>query len=386
MTALKTASNLSFAKSAVAAAAGGQAHAGDPELAHGLQPKNSISLEDAARLIRETAEKLWRGSTASVQSLIDMLLNFFRWITRPFRVGLSGNAPADGTTHSDSNGPKSAVLDRNNVMSPAHGSPIEPVDASGSGLDDDDRVPSSPEEGGPSPVKLKGPFGFPKSYVGPKTDGGQLPLDADTVRSVMQDVSNEFPDPEDMDLHEAPTTMAVSLLKNLVSKVAESEAKARVIDEQIQTQLVALAAVGDKPADQLLDQVLASPDAGGLPGAEIRRLHVERGALALNAAALRGEIENSLLHLKQQGMDVASIAARAQVVDALPDWPARLDRVATAEPPAPTAAERHALAIEVEPDSGIDLPSPSPERIARLKAALISKNSNDEHEQDRPRG
>lgn len=98
MTALKTASNLSFAKSAVAAAAGGQAHAGDPELAHGLQPKNSISLEDAARLIRETAEKLWRGSTASVQSLIDMLLNFFRWITRPFRVGLSGNAPADGTT------------------------------------------------------------------------------------------------------------------------------------------------------------------------------------------------------------------------------------------------------------------------------------------------
>lgn len=375
-------SNPSFELSPVAAAAGGEARVGQTDLVHGAVPKPSwIALEDAARVIRETAEKLWRGSTTAVQSLIDMLLNFFSWITRPFRA-IPGDGSSDGSTQSDSQDPKSAILDRNSIMS----SPAAPERPAGggnetetaSGHDDDDRVPSSADEGGPSHVKLKGRFGFPASYAGAK-----LPVGADTVQGMVEEIAEKHPDLEKMDPKETVITMAVSLLKDHVSKVVVSEAQTRALDQQIQAQLVALAAVGDKPAEQLLVQVLASSDAGGLQGTEIRRLHAERSAQAQSATELRGKIENYLLTLKQQGLDVVDIANRAKVGDALPDWPARLDRVAPQEPAAPIPAERLEMAIEVDPDVEIAAEGPSPERIASLKASLISNN---EHEQERPRG
>lgn len=367
----------------VAAAAGGGARVDGQHLLHGAAAKeDSITLEEAERLIRETAEKLWRGSATALQSLIDMLLNFFRWITRPFRPTPGGGSPT-ASTQSDSQAVKSGSLDRNNIMSsPAESArPADGGNESASGHEDDDRVPSSADEGKPSPVKLTGRFGLPASYKGPK-----LPVGADTVHGVLAGVAGEHPNLEQMDPRKAVITMAVSLLRDYVSKVVLSEAQTRALDQQIQTQLVALAAVSGKLADELLAQVLASANVGGLQGDEIRRLHAERSALAEKAAEHQGKIETYLLTLKQQGLNVADIADRARVGDALPDWPARLEHMSPQEPPALTPAERAGMAIGVEPEFQTSPDGPSPERIARLKASLISTISNNEHEQERPRG
>jgi len=78
----------SFATTPIAAAAGSEARMEDAGVVRGAVPKiDSLNLEDAARVIRETAARLWGGSKAAGWNLVQMLLNVFRWITRPFRAG-----------------------------------------------------------------------------------------------------------------------------------------------------------------------------------------------------------------------------------------------------------------------------------------------------------
>jgi len=388
-------SNEQFAMSAVAAAAAGEARAGEPELVHGAAPRaSSLSLKDAERVIHEATEKLWRGSSDGARSFWQLLVNFFRWITRPFREAGTPNArvPTSGTPRSES------ASDINNVMSPlgsgAPGDAAAPEVASAASVPDDylgdhfDTSDASDDAGRSSPVSVP-KLAFPKSFAGNKLNGtpdGPLPLDASTIQGTMNRLQRQHPDVESADPSEVPITATVCLLEEFVSKVAQVQEQVRALQAEINTHLAALAALGDTPADQLLRQVLASTDMGGLQGDEIRRLDAQRVAQEQKAAEYRHQIENTLLNVKQQGLDFADIASRAKVGDALPDWSARLERAEVQEPAAPTPAERKELAIEVEPDVEIAPEGPSPERIARLRASLISSTLNDDTQQERPRG
>ncbi|KWT65024.1 hypothetical protein APY03_7477 [Variovorax sp. WDL1] len=194
-----------------------------------------------------------------------------------------------------------------------------------------------------------------------------------------------YPDLDGVDMSKMPLAAAISLLGQCVSDMAQAQAQALALDEQINTQLVALAALGNTPAVQLLAEVLASNELGGLQGAEIRRLHAKRVNCEQRAAALQEAIETSLLRAR---LDVTDIATRTKVEEALPDWRGRISLPADREPPALTPAERQELALDVDPELDIEPAEPSPERVASLKAALISNVSNDnEHEHEsRPRG
>lgn len=385
MAVLTSASNPSFAMSPVAAAAGSQARAGEPDLVHGTEPKAStLSLEEAKRVILEATEKLWRGSRDAIPSLWQMLLNFFRWITRPFRDAMApGSAPTGGAP---APGGRAATLDRNNVLSDSSRAQPEIPQDLGAPDDDFDMVDTADREPGPSPVKVP-KLAFPKAFAASApSDGGTLPLDAHTVQGALARLADKHPVVEGVAPQTLPVTAAVCLLEEYVSKVTHFQAQARSLEEQIQAKFESVASGHDAPADDLLQQVLAGGDVGGEDGAEIRRLAAERTDHQLKVTEFQIHIETALLNLKQQGLDVADIAERAHVADALPDWSARLDRVTVQEPPAPTPAERQVLAIEVEPEVELSPAGPSPERIARLRASMISNISNDEHEQERPRG
>ncbi|CAN7359743.1 hypothetical protein [Variovorax sp. LjRoot178] len=386
----------SFAITPTAAAAGSEARMGEAGLVHGAAPKeNSLKLEDAARVIRETAARLWVGSKAAGWSLVQMLLNFFRWITRPFRAGQTNGtaAPADGqgtgggSPAGDINrmidGPDDGDTGRASTArsdAPAgDGGGIVPDDYLGQGEEADSPVP-----GLKKPVK----FAFPAGFAGNKLEG-DLPLGGDTIVGAMTRLNEKVPDLNAVDESKLPVIAAIGLLEQCVFDVTQAKAQARALDAQINTQLVALAALGHTPADELLAQVLASDELGGLPGAEIRRMHAERVACEERAASLQRTIESSLLNVKQQGLDVMEIAAAAKVDEALPDWRARIALPADQPPPALTPAERQELALDVDPELDIESAEPSPERVASLKAGLNSNVSNDnehEHESSRPRG
>lgn len=392
----------SFATTPTAAAAGSEARMEDAGYVHGAPPKEGLlKLEDAARLIRETAEKLWVGSKAAVWSLVQMLINFFRWITRPLRAGPKNRtgAPADGQQSGAGNvGDVNAFGDgeaEGDVQRKAVGphdstasSEAPPVDSGA--IVPEDYLGQDQEADSPVPglTKKVGKLAFPAGFTGNKLLG-DLPLGEDTLLGAMERLNEKVPDLNDADESKLPFTAAVCLLEECVSDVTQAQARARALDAQINTQLVALAALGDMPADQLLGQVLASDELGGLQGAEIRRLHAERVACEQRAAALQGTIESSLLRVKQQGLDVIEIAALAKVEEALPDWRARIALPIDHEPAALTPAERRELAFEVDPELDIEPSEPSPQRVASLKAALtlnVSNKNEHEDEDNRPRG
>jgi hypothetical protein len=389
----------SFATTPIAAAAGSEARMDEASLVHGAAPKeNTLKLEDAARLIRETAAKLWVGSKAAGGGIWQMLLNFFRWITRPFRAGPKsgsgaladgqgsgevgdGNAFGDGEGGGDAPRKAEGPLDStaSTAASVADGV-VVPDDYLGHDEDFDSPVPGL--------TKKVGKLAFPTGFAANKLVG-DLPLGEDTVVGAMERLKEQVPDLNAVDESKLPFTAAVCLLEECVASVTQARDQARALDAQINTQLIALAALGDTPADQLLAQVLASDELGGLQGSEIRRLHAERVACEQRAAALQGTIESSLLRVRQQGLDVADIATRAKVDEALPDWRARIALPADQEPPALTPAERQELALDVDPEPEIEPSEPSPQRVASLKAALNSNVSNiNEHEDEnnRPRG
>jgi hypothetical protein len=387
MIALTNDSKPSFATSPIAAAAGGQPRLDEPALVHGAAPKaGSVSLEDAARVIREAAEKLWRGSGSAALSIWQLLVNFFRWITRPFRAA---GSPAPAATGQ----PGAGGLDVNNVMSPlGAGDPGDSTapTASSQSVVPDDHIGDHPDaEGsageGDSLVTVP-KLAFPKSFSSSKLSG-TLPLDAGTIEGTMERLQAAHPNAEDADPRELPITATVCLLEEFVSKVTQAHAQARALEAQINTHLVALAAIGDTPAEQLLRDVLAGTVNGGLQGDEIRRLQGERHAHEETAAEILGQIENTLLNVKQQGLDVVGIANRAKVGDALPDWSERLERAEPRTVAALTPAERLEMALDVDPEIEADtaFKGPSPERVASLKASLNSNISNIEHEQERPR-
>ncbi|OUM00701.1 hypothetical protein [Variovorax sp. JS1663] len=394
-----------FATTPIAAAAGSEARLEVAGLVHGAAPKaDSLKLEDAARLIRETAAKLWAGSAGAVSGLVQMLLNFFRWITRPFRAGPANGtgAPADGGVGAGSpedvnrlpDGPAGDEVD---LAAQAEAGETQESKASiaaarvNSGeLVPDDYLGQDEEVNAQVPglTKKVGKLAFPAGLAGSKL-AGDLPLGADTVVGTMRRLNEKVPDLNAVDESKLPAIMAIGLLEECVSEVTQAKAQVRELDAQIKTQLGALAALGDTPADQLLALVLASDEFGGLPGAEIRRMHAERVACEQRAAARQHAIESSLLTAKQQGLDVMEIATRAKVDEALPDWRARIAHPVDQEPAVLTPAERRELALDVDPDLEIEPSEPSPQRVASLKAALISNvsNSNEhEHENDRPRG
>lgn len=391
----------SFPITPTAAAAGSEARIGEAGLVHGAAPKeNSLKLEDAARVIRETAARLWVGSKAAGWSLVQMLLNFFRWITRPFRAGPKGptGTPVDGEPgagnaggiNSFGDGEGDSDMQRRGVG--AHGSTASSAaPAVGDGVVvPDDYLGQDEEFESPVPglTKKVGKLAFPAGFAGSKLVG-ELPLGADTIVGAMERLNEKVPDLNAVDESKLPVIAAIGLLEQCVSDVTQAKAQARALDAQINTQLVALAALGHTPADELLAQVLASDELGGLPGAEIRRMHAERVACEERAASLQRTIESSLLNVKQQGLDVMEIAAAAKVDEALPDWRARIALPADQPPPALTPAERQELALDVDPELDIESAEPSPERVASLKAALNSNVSNDnehEHESSRPRG
>lgn len=380
----------SFATNPIAAAAGSDARLEEAGLLHGAAPEeNSLKMEDAARVIRETAAKLWVGSKAAGSSLVQLLLNLFRWITRPLRAnpksesgavagGPQAGAGRAGGENAFGDGEGDNDVQRSTAPAADDGV-VVPDDYLGQDEEGDSPVP-----GLKKPVK----FAFPAGFAGNKLMG-DLPLGEDTVVGAMERLHEMVPDLNAVDESTLPFAAAVSLLGKCVSDVTQAQADVRELDAQINTQLVALAAMSDTPADQLLAQVLASDVLGGLPGAEIRRMHSERVVCEERAASLRRTIESSLLNVKQQGLDVKEIATAAKVDEALPDWRARIALPADREPPALTPAERQELALDVDPELDIETAEPSPERVASLKAALNSNVSNDnehEHESSRPRG
>ncbi len=271
-----------FAPTPIAEAAGSNARVESAGLIHGAAAKrDSLKLEDAARIIRETAKTLWRGSFAAIEGLMRMLLNFFRWITRPFRERpRSGSgAPADG----QGRGAAGAKDVNRLVDGPARGDPRDraqagtvaaetaiasseapPVNSGELVPDDylgqDEEVAPWPGPGLTKKVKLAFPAGFSASKL---TD--ELPLSAETVVGAMERLHAKAPDLNAVDPSKVPVIAAIGLLEEFVSEVTRAKAKAQDLDAQIKTQLVALAATGDIPADQLLGQVLASNDLGGLP-------------------------------------------------------------------------------------------------------------------------
>ncbi|MDN8616492.1 hypothetical protein [Variovorax ginsengisoli] len=382
----------SFAITPTAAAAGSEARMAEAGLVHGAAPKeDSLKLEDAARLIRDTAAKLWAGSKAVASGLWQMLVNFFRWITRPFRAGQANGtgAPADGQGAG-----AGSPADVNRMTDGPEGdadsnAPGEALGADGGkGIPEDylgqDQESDTPVPGLKKPVK----FAFPAGFAGKKPEG-DLPLGADTIVGAMKRLNEKVPDLSAVDESKLPVIAAIGLLEQCVSDATQAMAHARSLDVQINTQLVALAALSDTPADQLLAQVLASDELGGLPGAEIRRMHAERVACEQRAASLQRTIESSLMNVKQQGLDVVEIATLAKVDEALPDWRAKIALPGDQAPAALTPAERRELALDVDPELEVGPTEPSPQRVASLKAALNSNVSNDnehEHENDRPRG
>ena len=384
----------SFAITPTAAAAGSEARMAEAGLVHGAAPmEDSLKQEDAARLIRDTAAKLWAGSMAAASGLVQMLLNFFRWITRPFRAGQTNGAAAPGDGQGAGAG---SPADDNRMTDGPEGdadgkAPSEASEAQvdgGKGIPEDylgqEQESDAPVPGLKKPVK----FAFPAGFAGKKLEG-DLPLGADTLVGAMKRLNEKVPDLNAVDESKLPVIAAIGLLEQCVSDVTQAKAHARALDAQINTQLVALAAQSDTPADQLLAQVLASDELGGLPGAEIRRLHAERVACEQRAAALQRTIESSLLNVQQQGLDVMEIATAANVDEALPDWRAKIALPVDPAPAALTPAERQQLAVDVDPELEVGPSEPSPERVASLKAALNSNVSNDnehEHENDRPRG
>lgn len=381
----------SFALTPTAAAAGSEARMAEAGLVHGAAPKeDSINQEDAARLIRDTAAKLWAGSKVVGSGLWQMLVNCFRWITRPFRAGQTNGtgAPADGQ------GAGAGLADDNRMTDGPEGDGNAPGEASGNQMDGGKGIPEdylgqvqesdTPVPGLKKPVK----FAFPAGFAGKKLEG-DLPLGADTIVGAMKRLNEKLPDLDAVDESKLPVIAAIGLLEQCVSDVTQAKAQARALDAQINTQLVALAALSDTPADQLLAQVLASDELGGLPGAEIRRLHAERVACEQRAATLQRTIESSLLNVQQQGLDVMEIATVAKVDEALPDWRAKIALPIDQAPAALTPAERQELALDVDPELEVGPFEPSPQRVASLKAALNSNVSNDnehEHESSRPRG
>jgi hypothetical protein len=389
MAVLTSAPNLSFAMSPVAAAAAGsRARADEPALVHGAEPKPStLSLEEVKRIILEATEKLWRLSGAATQSLWQMLLNFFRWITRPWRDAMApknaapGGVPLPGAR-------VDATLERNNVLSPPSLAQRETPQNLGAPDDDFDMVDSVDKEPGPSPVKVS-KLAFPKSFAAPRKDDGGLAVDAATVQGALARLAEKHPDVDEVEPQALPVAAAVCLLEEYVAKVALFQSQARSLDEQIRAKLALVASEHDAPADEVLQQVLAGGEVGGEHASEIRRLAAERADHESKATEFQGHIETALLNLKQQGLDVGEIAERARVSEALPDWTARLERVSVQEPPAPTPAERQELALQVEAEAEAEpehTTGPSPERVARLRASMISNISNDEHEPERPRG
>lgn len=392
----------SFATTPIAAAAGSDARVEEAGLVHGAAPKvNSLKLEDAARVIRETAARLWVGSKAAGWSLVQMLLNFFRWITRPFRAGpksgsgaLADGQQADagdaGGVNAFGDGEADSDMQRSGG-GPHDSTASSPAPAVDDGVEvPDDYLGHDDDFDSPVPglTKKVGKLAFPAGFAGSKLVG-DLPLGEDTIVGAMERLNEKVPDLTAVDESKLPVIAAIGLLEQCVSDVTQAKAQARALDAQINTQLVALAALGHTPADELLAQVLASDELGGLPGAEIRRMHAERVACEDRAASLQRTIESSLLNVKQQGLDVMEIATAAKVDDALPDWRARIALLVDREPAVLTPAERRELALDVDPELEIEPSEPSPQRVASLKAALISNVSNsNEHDQEsnRPRG
>lgn len=388
----------SFAPSPIASAAGGQAH--EPELVHGARPEaTSTKVEDAARLIRETAEKLWAGSKAGVGGIVAMLLNFFRWIGRKVgqlgaqKSGAPANASAAGAGAGERAGDDNNVYAaaKANTQGSADSDPSEVVADGGDGGYDDNPLSEGLEDSeseGLSPSKPAQALRFPAGYGGNKlTD--TMPVDAETIVSVMGRMKAKHPDLDSADPNELPLSASECMLEESLGKLTRAQAHARTLDEQINTHLAAL---GETPANELLEQVLASSDLGGQQGAEIRRLHAERVAQEMTVVECQRLVGVALREVKQQGLDVAAVALRTKVADALPDWHARIESAeapATTGPTALTHSERQALALDVEPESDSESFEPSQERVASLKAALISnfENKNEqEPEQDRPRG